>query len=103
LNAVATYRRACFACAAAMAPRHSWSCYAFVLPTPVMSLTKVVAKNLRSLRTRRKLSQESVAAKARLSVSYISMLERAQRSPALETLEALAKALKVSPLDLLRG
>ncbi len=68
-----------------------------------MSLTKVVAKNLRSLRTRRKLSQESLAAEARLSVSYISMLERAQRSPPLDTLEALAKALKVSPLDLLRG
>jgi len=68
-----------------------------------MSLTKVVAKNLRSLRARRKLSQERLATKARLSVSYISMLERGQRSPPLDTLEALAKALNVSPLDLLRG
>ncbi|WP_242344889.1 helix-turn-helix domain-containing protein [Anaeromyxobacter terrae] len=59
------------------------------------------ALNLKSERLRRKLSQESLAAKARLSVSYISMLERGQRTPPLETLESLAKALAVSPTSLL--
>jgi transcriptional regulator with XRE-family HTH domain len=38
-----------------------------------------------------------------ISVSYISMLERGQRSPPLETLDALAKALRVSPLELLQA
>ena len=55
------------------------------------------AVNLKSERLRRKLSQEALAAKAGLSVSYISMLERGQRTPPLDTLESLAKALAVSP------
>jgi transcriptional regulator with XRE-family HTH domain len=59
------------------------------------------AVNLKSERLRRKLSQESLAAKARLSVSYISMLERGQRAPPLDTLESLAKALAVPPTSLL--
>jgi ribosome-binding protein aMBF1 (putative translation factor) len=59
------------------------------------------AVNLKSERLRRKLSQEALAAKAGLSVSYISMLERGQRTPPLDTLESLAKALAVSPTSLL--
>jgi transcriptional regulator with XRE-family HTH domain len=59
------------------------------------------AVNLKSERLRRKLSQESLAAKAGLSVSYISMLERGQRTPPLDTLESLAKALAVGPTSLL--
>ena len=59
------------------------------------------AANLKNERIRRKLSQESLAAKARLSVSYISMLERGQRTPPLDTLESLAKALAVPPTSLL--
>ena len=59
------------------------------------------ATNLKSERMRRKLSQESLAHKAGLSVSYISMLERGQRTPPLDTLETLARALSVSPVTLL--
>jgi transcriptional regulator with XRE-family HTH domain len=60
------------------------------------------AVNLKTERLRRKMSQEMLAGKARLSVSYVSMLERGQRTPPLETLESLAKALAVSPLSLLQ-
>lgn len=66
-----------------------------------MSLTAAVAKNLKRARLARKLSQESLAAKAGISVSYISMLEREQRSPPLDTLEQLAAALGVKPVALL--
>lgn len=59
------------------------------------------ANNLKSERRRRRLSQETLAHRARLSVSYISMLERGQRSPPLATLESLAKALAVPPTQLL--
>ncbi len=59
------------------------------------------AVNLKSERLRRRLSQQSLAAKARLSVSYISMLERGQRTPPLDTLESLARALAVAPTALL--
>jgi transcriptional regulator with XRE-family HTH domain len=65
-----------------------------------MSLTDTVAQNLRALRARQKLSQQAVAKKAKVSVSYVSMLERGERTPPLETLEVLAKALGVSPLHL---
>jgi transcriptional regulator with XRE-family HTH domain len=65
------------------------------------SLADRFAVNLKSERLRRKLSQESLAAKAGLSVSYISMLERGQRTPPLDTLESLAKALAVAPTSLL--
>lgn len=53
-------------------------------------------------RAQRKLSQGAVAQKAGVSVSYVSMIERGQRTPPLETLEALAKALSVGPLYLLQ-
>jgi len=66
-----------------------------------MALSNIVAQNLRSLRLQRNLSQESLGRKTRLSVSYVSMLERGQRTPPLDTLEVLAKALGVSPLELL--
>jgi transcriptional regulator with XRE-family HTH domain len=65
-----------------------------------MSLVMNVAKNLYAARTTRKLSQATLAKAAGVSISYISMLERGQRSPPLETLEAVAKALRVSPLSL---
>lgn len=67
-----------------------------------MSLRQIAAKNLRALRAQRGLSQEALAEKSRLSVSYISMLERGQRIPPLDTLDALAKALGVSALYLLQ-
>jgi transcriptional regulator with XRE-family HTH domain len=69
---------------------------------PAMSLTELVAQNLRTLRASRELSQQEVARSAGLSISYISMLERAERSPPLDTLETLARALRVAPVDLLR-
>ena len=65
------------------------------------SLAERFATNLKSERLRRKLSQESLANKAGLSVSYISMLERGQRTPPLDTLESIAKALAVSPTSML--
>ena len=68
-----------------------------------MSLTKTVAENLRTLRLAKGLSQQEVASRAKITVSYVSMLERGNRSPPLETLEALAKALKVPPLQLLES
>jgi transcriptional regulator with XRE-family HTH domain len=68
-----------------------------------MPLAKIVAQNILGVRTRRKLSQQTVADKAGLSVSYISMLERGMRVPPLETLETIARALGVPPLHLLQA
>lgn len=67
-----------------------------------MRLGTIVAQNLRAVRAQQNLSQQTVAKKARVSVSYVSMLERGERTPPLETLGVLAKALGVSPLYLLQ-
>ncbi len=67
-----------------------------------MTLGKLVCQNLRDVRTQQGLSQETVAKRSRISVSYVSMLERGMRTPPLETLDSLAKALHVSPLYLLQ-
>ncbi len=64
-------------------------------------LAEKFAVNLKVERRRKKLSQEALAHKAGLSVSYISMLERGQRTPPLDTLESLAKALSISATSLL--
>lgn len=68
-----------------------------------MPLTEIVQSNLLALRKKKKLTQEALAERAGLSVSMISMLERGQRHPPLDTLEALAKALGVRPVALLEG
>lgn len=67
-----------------------------------MSLTENVARNLQAARAQRKLTQSALARKAKVSISYVSMLERGERTPPLETLEIMAKALGVPPLTLLQ-
>ncbi len=67
----------------------------------VMDLLTRFAGNVRRLRARKKLSQKALADRIGISVSYVSMLERGQRSPPLETIEKMAKALGVPPATLL--
>ena len=67
-----------------------------------MRLIDVFARNLHALRIRKHLSQEMLTRKASVSVSYISMLERSQRSPPLETIAKMAKAIGVEPLERLQ-
>ncbi len=68
-----------------------------------MALTDLFAKNLRVVRARKNLSQQALADKAGLSVSYISMLERGERYAPLETIDVLARALGVRALSLLEN
>ena len=66
------------------------------------SLAEKCSTNLKAQRLKKKLSQEALASKAGISVSYVSMLERAERTPPLDTLESLASALGVSAVSLLQ-
>jgi transcriptional regulator with XRE-family HTH domain len=68
-----------------------------------MDLVNRFAGNVRKLRSKKKLSQKTLADKIGISVSYVSMLERGQRSPPLDMLEKVAKALGVTPISLLGG
>ena len=53
------------------------------------------AARLHSLRLERNLTQEALASRAKLHLSFISSLERAAKIPSLTTLEQLARALNV--------
>jgi transcriptional regulator with XRE-family HTH domain len=60
-----------------------------------------MAKRLKTLRRRRGLTQEALAAKAGLSRTYLARLETARQDPTLSTLVKLAKALGVPVTRLL--
>jgi len=55
---------------------------------------------LRQIREQKKLSQRSLADKAKMSYTYLSNVERGKADPSLSTLKRLAKALKVRVVDL---
>ena len=58
-------------------------------------------KKLREVRLKKKLSQGDVARTLDVHRSYISGLERGRRNPSLVTVQKIAKALGVSPKDLI--
>ena len=63
---------------------------------------KRVGQRIRELRTQgpRRWTQEELAERARISVSFLSMIERGERVPHLETLQDLSAALSVSLSEL---
>jgi transcriptional regulator with XRE-family HTH domain len=62
------------------------------------SVIKEVGRKIRQLRLARagpKITQEELSERARISVSFLSMIERGERAPHLETLARIAGALDV--------
>lgn len=57
---------------------------------------------LRELRQQRGLSQEALAHESGAHRTYISFLERGQKSPTLRTIFAIAAVLEIRPSDLVR-
>jgi len=49
------------------------------------------------------MTQEDLSERAHISVSFLSMIERGERSPHLETLAKIAEALEVRLADLFLG
>jgi transcriptional regulator with XRE-family HTH domain len=67
------------------------------------NVVKEVGRRIRQLRLSRpgpKMTQEHLSERARISVSFLSMIERGERSPHLETLASIAEALEVRLADL---
>lgn len=60
-----------------------------------------MAYNLRLLRTQRNISQEELAGLAGLHRTFVGSVERGERNVSIDNIEKLAKALKVSVVDLL--
>ncbi len=59
-----------------------------------------IGERVRELRKQLSLTQEELAERAGISVSFLSMIERAERMPHLETLVRLTSALGVSLYDI---
>lgn len=55
-----------------------------------------IGKNIRACRIRKHLRQEDLAEKTDLSVTYIGMVERGEKLPAMETFINILNALEVS-------
>jgi transcriptional regulator with XRE-family HTH domain len=68
-------------------------------------VVREVGRRIRQLRMSRsaRMTQEELSERARISVSFLSMIERGERSPHLETLAAIAEALEVKVADLFLG
>jgi transcriptional regulator with XRE-family HTH domain len=64
---------------------------------------ELFAENLRLARASHGLSQQELARRCGLSRTEISLFERRARSPRLEMIVALSKALDLEPGDLLQG
>lgn len=64
-------------------------------------MRRLVGANFARLRRERGLTQEQAAELSEHSQQYISDLEQGRRNPTVVTLYELARALGVSPLDLL--
>ena len=58
-------------------------------------------RRIKAIRKRNKLSQEEVAARARIHVSTFGRIERGEINAPLQTINKIAQALGVKPKDLL--
>lgn len=65
-------------------------------------LYQIVGKRIRTVREEKGLSQEEFAAICHLHRTYIGGIERGERNITLATLQVIAEALKISPVDLLK-
>jgi transcriptional regulator with XRE-family HTH domain len=64
-------------------------------PSAAKTHLRVLGRRVRALREQRRLTQERFASEASISVSFVSLLERGERSPSYETLLAIARILQV--------
>ena len=70
---------------------------------PASPLVREFGDRVRARRYDLDLSQEALAHRAGLQRAYIGQLEAGMRSPGLETLAKLARALEMDAADLVRG
>jgi len=55
----------------------------------------ILAKNVRRLRQQKGLTQEELAGRARIDLTYLGGIERERRNPSLEVMGRIAAALSV--------
>jgi transcriptional regulator with XRE-family HTH domain len=73
------------------------------VPTPTSKLAIQVGQRIVELRKALRYTQEELAERADISVSFLSMIERARRMPRVKTLAVLADAFGIPLSQLLVG
>lgn len=68
-----------------------------------MVLTKAFGLAVRDARKRAESTQEKLAFKAGIHPTYLSQLERGVKTPSLEIVDALARALRVDAHTLIKA
>lgn len=65
-------------------------------------IRKIFAKNLKTFRKKKGLTQEQLAEQLKMSVRYLQLLEgKSTPNVKIETLDLIAKSLKIKVKDLL--
>jgi transcriptional regulator with XRE-family HTH domain len=64
-----------------------------------MSLERFVIDNIKRIRKEKGVSQEKLADACNTATSYIGLMETYRNVPKLSTIERIAKALDVDPLE----
>jgi transcriptional regulator with XRE-family HTH domain len=66
-----------------------------------MALKHIVAKQIKATRLQMGLTQAELARRAGISIRYLSRLETEPQNLSLDVVEEVAKALRMTPADLL--
>jgi transcriptional regulator with XRE-family HTH domain len=69
----------------------------------VADILTTLAENIKYYRSQLELTQEELARRAGVNRSYLAGIESGRRNTSARTIEKLAKALGVSPADLLQS
>jgi ribosome-binding protein aMBF1 (putative translation factor) len=79
--------------------------FEFTIEATLSDIGMRLGRRIRELRTQRqdRWTQEDLAARAQISVSFLSMIERGERVAHVETLAAIARALEISLAELFAG
>ena len=64
------------------------------------TLRKKFGQRLREIRLNRRMSQEKFSETIGVSVDFLSLIERGRNAPSFETLDKIARRLRVSVADL---
>jgi transcriptional regulator with XRE-family HTH domain len=66
-----------------------------------MTLVQAFGRNVRAVRKEKDWTQEHLAFEAGVKRAYLSEIESGKRNPTLDVVEKIAKALGVSPANLI--
>jgi len=65
------------------------------------ALRDIVGKNIKKYRKKHNISQEELAERAGLHRTYIGGIERGERNITLDSLQTIAIALSIAPVELI--